>query len=600
MQNEDLFKIIVENSADCIYAIDAGGKFTFINPQFEHLTGFKPEEYIGRHFAEILTPASQMIARDHFAKAMADQEPYSRYELDLIRKKGGTTPVEIAITTKYQDGKAIGRLGIARDISQKRKQQQLESIYQTIVDNSEEIMFFLDKQGNFTFLNLQFEKITGFEPEEFIGKHFLEILTPSSQDIGRSHFAKAMAGQETHSRYEFDVLHKNGSAIPLEASITTRYEDGKPVARHGIARDITHLAEKRKIESLFHSMIENTGDGIFTIDTEGWFTYLNPQCETLTGFKPEELVGTHFIRMLTVPSRKIAQAYFEKAMAGQESHSRYEAELLRKDGGVTPIEMSVSTQFDKGIPVSRIGVARDIRQRKALEEQTKELAILKENLIQMMVHDFKNPIAILKGYLELLSEERLRNETREWLDLMQSHLYFMNQMLFNMLDIFKLENSDWVPKKERTPILQIVPLVMEEQQLLARSKGLSMKFIPSELEINVCTDRLLFHRILSNLLSNAIKFSPSGREILITAERMKEPRSGVKISVIDKGHGIAKEHLDKIFDRFWSLSPQGRGTGLGLAFCKLAVEAHGGTIWAESELEKGSSFNFTLPASDAE
>ncbi len=598
MQSEDLYKIIVENSTDCIYALDAGGKFTFINPQFEHLTGFKPEEYLGRRFTEILIPASQKIANDHFAKAMADEEPYSRYELDLIRKEGGTTPVEITISTKYQDGKPAARHGIARDISERKRFQRLEEIYETIVENSDETMFFYDNEGNFTFFNHQIEKLTGYKPEELIGKNFCEIVPEPYHKMIKAGFAEAMAGGKIHALYEMDLCRKDGSTIPVEISLSTKFSDKKPVGRHGIARDITPLLEKRKIERLFHSMIENTGDGIFSIDTQGQFAYLNPQCEALTGFKPEELIGRPFMQILTTPSQEIAKDHFAKAMTGQEFRSCYEADILRKDGGLTPIEMSVSTQFENGKPVSRLGVARDIRQRKALEEQTKELARLKENLIQMMVHDFKNPIAILKGYLELLSEEPLRNEPREWLELMQSHLYFMNQMLSNMLDIFKLESSDWVPRKERTPLLQVVPLVMEEQQLLVRSKGLSMRFVPSEVEIDICTDRLLFHRILSNLLSNAIKFSPSGREILITAEKMKEIGSGVKISVIDKGQGIAKEHLDKIFDRFWSLSPQGRGTGLGLAFCKLAVEAHGGTIWTESELGKGSSFNFTLPASD--
>ncbi len=597
MPNQDLFKVIVENSADIIYAIDAGGKFTFLNPQFRHLTGFDPEEYIGRHFTEILTPPSQKIARDHFARAMANQEPYSRYDLDLLRKEGGSTPVEIVINTKYQDGKAIGRFGIARDSSQKKKQQRLEEIYETIVENSEEAMFFYDDEGIFTFFNLQIEKLTGYKPEELIGKNFCEIVPASYHKMVKASFAEAMAGGKTHARYEMELCRRDGSTVPVEISLSTKFSDNRPVGRHGIARDITQLIEKRKIESLFHSMVENTGDGIFSVDAQGRFTYLNLQCELLTGFKPEELIGKPFVQVLTPPSQEITRAHFTKSMAGQESRSCYEADILRKDGGITPIEMSVSTQYENGKPVARLGVARDIRQRKALEKQARELAELKENLIQMMVHDFKNPIAILKGYLELLSEEPLRGEPREWLDLMQSHLYFMNQMLSNMLDIYKLENSDWTPKKEKTSLLQVVPLVMEEQQILAKSKGLSMKFVPSELEIDVCTDQLLFRRILSNLLSNAIKFSPAGKEILLTAERIKEPGSGVKISVIDKGQGIAREHLDKIFDRFWSLSPQGRGTGLGLAFCKLAVEAHGGTIWAESEPGQGSTFHFTLPAS---
>lgn len=353
-------------------------------------------------------------------------------------------------------------------------------------------------------------------------------------------------------------------------------------------------------EERYRELVETSIDGIFRIGSDGSFTFINSPFEKLLGYEAGEWVGRPFQDILTPASREVAREHFLKAMTSQEPYSRYEVELIRKDGGLVPVELSISTHYLDGKPVARHGIARDITQRKMLESQTNELNKMKDNLSQMLVHDFKTPITVIKGYLELLAKKEENETHKKWIFQMQIYLSSLQQMVYNLLDISRLESATTsILVKENLTLGKLIEDVVGEMKFVADDKEVAIESQVYQPDTEVLADKAILGRILTNLLNNAIKFTPSGKNIIIKAEVGKDEQllnaPSVKISVIDHGEGISGENLEKVFQKYWTTTPEGKGTGLGLTFCKLAVEAHGGKIRVDSEFGKGSTFSFVIP-----
>lgn len=240
------------------------------------------------------------------------------------------------------------------------------------------------------------------------------------------------------------------------------------------------------------------------------------------------------------------------------------------------------------------------RTQKAYDD-LKQLEKTKDSLTHMIVHDLNNPLTAIKiGILTMQMElERMLNEEQKCQVCMSLYIVQeMERMISNLLDINKMEEGKIVLKPEEVDLGSVLREVAEFMKILADNerKRISVS-VPAGLA-PLRADRDIFKRISYNLIANALKFTPSGSAVEIAAEHNKE-KGEVVISVKDHGEGIPREYLHRVFDKFVQVESTGimerTGKGLGLTFCKMAVEAHGGRIWVESETGKGSTFYFTLP-----
>lgn len=224
----------------------------------------------------------------------------------------------------------------------------------------------------------------------------------------------------------------------------------------------------------------------------------------------------------------------------------------------------------------------------ATNDKLVELGNFKEAMTGMIVHDLKNPLnAILNTSPEKddLFVKRVRNSGRQMLN-----------MVLNILDLQKYEHSTMKLELREAELNPVIENGMEEVRFLCEEKNITLRT-----EFNghfvVQADYAVLNRIIVNLLTNAIKYSPNNESITIKAE--SQGKSKIRVEVCDNGPGITKEQHKKIFNRFAQQQAKDSGkiqsTGLGLAFCKLAVKAHGGKIGVDSEQENGSCFWFTLP-----
>ena len=249
------------------------------------------------------------------------------------------------------------------------------------------------------------------------------------------------------------------------------------------------------------------------------------------------------------------------------------------------------------LAMSNLQLAEDAREVAAL----KKIDRLKTELLATVSHELRTPLGSIKGYTTTLLEHEdvlSRDESREFLQIIDSESDRLDRLIRNLLDMSRLEAG--VLRIDREPI-QMADLAQSCAQRVQRLTDQHRIVTNWETDQLIDADPLRVSQVLTNLLENAVKYSPDGGDIVVTGcVQGKE----LVVSVSDEGVGIPTREAEKVFDRFHrvegEIARRVRGTGLGLAISKGLVEAHGGRIWLESRVGKGSTFFFTLPLSRME
>ncbi|MGM0498115.1 MAG: ATP-binding protein [Bacteroidota bacterium] len=255
------------------------------------------------------------------------------------------------------------------------------------------------------------------------------------------------------------------------------------------------------------------------------------------------------------------------------------------------------------------GLQRElIRKRNALEntleelnaanDELKELNATKDKFFSIIGHDLRNPFNLLLGYSEMLitnAEKYSPGKIKYFAQQMYDSSKNAFNLLENLLEWSRIQRGELEPDFEKVAPSEIVEEVKEASGQLADSKGINLKIAVNSNDY-ISADKEMLKTVLRNLVTNAIKFTYSGGVVKIQTESTEK---SVQFTVSDTGTGIPPEYVGRLFEIDCHLSKAGteneKSTGLGLILCKEFVKKHGGNIWAESELEKGSDFNFTMP-----
>lgn len=233
-------------------------------------------------------------------------------------------------------------------------------------------------------------------------------------------------------------------------------------------------------------------------------------------------------------------------------------------------------------------------------EKLQESEKMKEDLVQMVAHDMKNPLTAIRGYSELIAlSQNLQKDpkTADFVKKLDQSCNDLMRMLLNFLDISRMEAGNFQLRLSRVDVGKVIETVVNRIKPLAEKTMKNILVMIEDKEVFVEADRDLIERVILNLIDNAVKYSPPQSGIRVS---LKHADSHIHFAVQDQGEGIPPELHDKIFEKFNRVRELTghlkTDTGLGLAFCKLAVELHHGKIWVESAVGKGSCFYFNLPA----
>ncbi len=229
--------------------------------------------------------------------------------------------------------------------------------------------------------------------------------------------------------------------------------------------------------------------------------------------------------------------------------------------------------------------------------ELKDLEDLRDNLFHMIIHDLKQPITSISGLVQLLKMDESVEKgspVREYIENINEQLRVLTEMIGSVMDVNRIEAGKMPVEIRRADIVGVTKRVIDTFR--GRADRVKIELENEESVMYANFDRGLIYRVVLNLLSNAIKWSPVNATVRVCITR---EGGFMRVGVRDRGKGIPLKYQKRIFDKYWQVERKKSGvhsSGLGLTFCKLAVEANGGRIGVESEEGKGSLFWFTLPA----
>lgn len=366
------------------------------------------------------------------------------------------------------------------------------------------------------------------------------------------------------------------------------------------AKVIERTKEIAETKDFLNNVIACSADAIVTTDLDGRITSFSRGAEEVFGFNAGELIGKSILQLYPEELREERTKWLERLFRGETVRS-VRTRVYNSQGALVDISLSLSLLKNSyGEPLGTVGISKDItkeidaeRRLREAYERLLDLDKMKDEFLSNVSHELKTPITSILASLQLLLDEDSKGERANLLEMCERNAWRLDQLVGNLLEFSQLGTKELIVRP--LDASGIVDKIMTEMRSFAEANEVTLKsHLGSRLVINA--DEKSLYMIFTNLISNGIKFNKRGGSVEVTAEK---DGSSMKFCVSDSGVGIPKDALKKVFDRFYQVDASIRrkypGAGLGLAIVKGLVEAHGGTIWVESELEKGSRFYFTLP-----
>jgi two-component system, cell cycle sensor histidine kinase and response regulator CckA len=479
---------------------------------------------------------------------------------------------------------------------------------QSFLDYSAALVFLKDSGGRYVMVNRQFEKSFGVTREEVLGR--------TDSEIFESEQAKTFAENdrvviESGVEMEFDEVahYTTGTRTSLVLKFPVRDENGVITGLGGVTTDVTERLAveeaRRRADERFRILVENARDVIFTLCPEGIFLSVNPACEVISGWTPSDWIGKNYEGLIFEDDRSLAAARFAEVLRGSQP-APYELRAIRKNGSIFTVEVTMSPIMEEGRIVYALGIARDITDRRHLEDQLRQAQKM-ESIGQLaggVAHDFNNILTVIHGHAALVdSVQNLPREVRDSI----SQITLAADRAANL--------TRQLLAFSRRQLLQPQPLdlneiVIEMSKMLRRILGedILLEVVPTYPLPIASGDSGMIEQVIMNLAVNARDAMPGGGRLVISTD-VYERKPGdtqpnpdipagpfVRLTVADSGSGIAPEHLPRIFEPFFTTKGVGRGTGLGLATIYGIVQQHRGWITVDSQPGHGTVFQVYLPA----
>jgi len=360
------------------------------------------------------------------------------------------------------------------------------------------------------------------------------------------------------------------------------------------------MSPSRKLtEFLLSDIVKISADAVICLDEDHKITLFNEGAENIFGWTSAEMIGQPLERLLPERARGVHDAHMDGFRNAKEDSrkmgERREISGVRKNGEEFPAEAAIA-KVRMGDAVVYSVVLRDITHQMVLQKRLQRAVIARDETVGMVAHDLRNPLSAIKMLAASILEgaESLPKVVAEDVAMIRSAADQMDRLIRDLLDVTRVEAGQLRVDMSPVKVSDLLDESLNTLRPLVSDAGVNLAVQPGP-ALTVMADRARISQVLSNLVGNALKFTPAKGQLTIEVAHTDE---GARISVSDNGSGISQEVLPYVFDRFWqtpNASIRSRGAGLGLPIARGIVQAHGGRMWAESELAKGSTFSFTLP-----
>src|SRR5262245_927436 len=618
------FRMLAESLPQLVWTCRGDGECDYVSPQWVNYTGVPETEQFGYGWLNQLHPEDREQAIADWKRAVKAKDVF-----DVEYRIRGADGVyrwfkTRALPLHRADGKIVKWFGTSTDIedqkaieaslrlSEERLRAERDFSDKT-VDSLPGVFYLFDEQGKFLRWNKNLEEVTGYTAEEIVGMSPLEFIPEADRTAVDGKFRDVFVHGEAN--IEVRLMTKSGRSIPYLFRGSRILIDGRPCLL-GNGVDISVIKQGEEAAAYLAAIVESSDDAIIGADLNGKINSWNKGAERLYGYTAAETIGNP-VTMLLPPLRMDEEPRILELLRRGERIDHYETVRRRKDGTDVDVSLTVSPiQNRAGEIIGASKTARDITERKRAEEERDQYLSrerearseaeaanrLKDEFLATVSHEVRSHLTVMAGS----AEPRAKTNPREPQPEHRLHIIELNaqaqaRLIEDLLDVSRIVSGKLSVQTRPVHLNQTIEGVIAGIRPSAEAKGIDLSLKQSGDEISIIGDADRLQQVVWNLLSNSIKFTPDGGRIDVRVESVGQH---VELRVSDTGRGISPEFLPHVFDRFrqaYRTDAGARaGLGLGLTIVRYIVEAHGGTVTAESPgVGQGATVTIILPMAPA-
>ncbi|MGP8252794.1 MAG: PAS domain S-box protein [Terracidiphilus sp.] len=609
-----------------VTVLDTAGRVVRMNEPCAQLTGLSSDTVVGRPFIEEFLEsddrgwATAKLREAAAGQASGPHETVWKTAGDIARKTtsrgGGKRRVSWTVKALEGPNREIQYLIVSgQDVTGRRAIEAAllasEDRYREMVENSLGIVFACSMEGRLIAVNDFTAETLGYGAETLKELVIAELM----DSAGAAAFQECLRALEASGEWQGALSVRRSDGEMRRIAVRTRrivVPGGEPfvlcngmdVTEQHSAEEALHLATRQR-----ELILESAGDGIFGIDLEGKITFINNAGAEVLSYTPDQLAGKdvhdviHHSHADGTPYSR-ATSPILLALRRAESIWMRDEVFWRKDGTAIPVEYTANPLIKEGHISGMVIAFQDVTERRRLER-------MKEEFISTVSHELRTPLTALRASLGLIASGSLDSRPEKQKQMIQMAIgnsERLMRLVNNILDFDRGDKGRLVLHHKQVEAVDLLRRAADAAEHAASLVQISLEVNAAATPVYADDERIL--QVFNELITNAIKFSAPGSTIQLSAQlggmsALGRPelcfvRKGeVCFIVEDEGAGIPPEKLARIFERFQQGDSSDTralgGTGLGLALCRSIVEQHGGRIWADSVLGKGSRFYFTLP-----
>lgn len=620
-ESEERFRSVLDNSIDMVYRLDfQTGRYDYLSPSSKQLLGYTPEEFtaLGIEDATLLVhPDDVDKLMENVIKLIASPEQKdaaSAIEYRLKHRELGYRWMSDNRSVVYNDMNIpVAVVGNLRDITEQKIAGEELRTKENALENSLNAIAMSDIEGNITYVNQACVKLWGSgNKEELLGIPYWKLL--ESNEVAVAKEVASAISEDQSWEGEIVARNKDGTEKYIHVlSSMLKDAKGNPIRTISSLIDVTKRrnAEKalRESEEKFRRLVEEMNDGYYVLQGSR-VVFANARSAEMFGYAPEEVIGKTVQELL--PSEAVSELSEVRArrQSGDTVPEQYETTVMNKDGTPRIAELGTRIIEYEGKPALSV-IIRDITERKQAEDEVRRLnEELEQRVIERTTqleavnkeleafaysvsHDLRAPLRSIDGFSQILMEDytdKLDEEGKNYLQRVRSASQRMGELIDDILNLSRVTRGEM--RYEAVDLGTLAESICTELQQSQPERQVEFIITPG---LVAKGDSHLLRAVLDNLLGNAWKFTKT-RALARIEFGMVKNNEQLAYFIRDNGVGFDMAYADKLFGAFQRLhSPsEFEGTGIGLATVQRIIHRHGGNIWAESVVDQGTTFYFTL------
>ena len=626
MRSEEKYRALVENINDVIFSLDTDGRFTYISPVIEQISGYREDEIIGEMFTTYIHPDDLPGLMQSLEKTMRGE--FEPHECRALDRNGQVRHMRTSSRLAIEDGEVVGLTGVMVDITDQKKANEAlresEAKFRNIYHSAPVMIHSLDRDGLFCDVNDKWLAVTGYTREEILGRPILSLLPPLWGEEAQKVYIPRLWNDGAVHDAPCQFYCKDGSIIDVVMNCVLITDSRGCQTSLSVVRDVTKQrrveADLRKSEERLELTVKSAELGLWDWDIQSGVVHFNKRWTQMIGYELDEI--EHHLRawerLVHPDDRDRVTQEMKKHLEGKTSFYETEHRLLSKSGEwIWVLDKGKVVEWDKeGRPLRATGTQLDITDRKQAEDERLKLEtqILHAQKLESLgilaggiAHDFNNLLVGILGNADLaLTEPSGSPAGRDYLHNVIASAQRAADLCKQML-AYSGKGRFVVEPINLSEIVEDMAHLLEVS--ISKSATIAYRFrrdLPA-----IDADVTQIRQVIMNLITNASDaIGEKGGTITIeTGVRVCEgsdleegfpneqlpPGEYVCLQVADTGCGMKKDTVARLFDPFFSTKFTGRG--LGMAAVLGIVRGHGGAIRVESQPDEGSTFTVLLPAS---